>query len=151
MQGHRDEICNLYLDDTIVFSKTFKEHVDDVRTVLQRLRQQRIKLQPTKYAVFKHEICYLGRIISAEGSKMNPAESIAVRALKERKPDTVGELRAIMGLLSYYKQYIRDMYICNSLQPSKLDCGDRKRPGKNLDKKKKGKQGIGLKPTNCMD
>lgn len=39
---------------------------------------------------------------------MDPADTVAVRALKEKQPKTVGELRAIMGLLSYYRQYIRD-------------------------------------------
>lgn len=39
---------------------------------------------------------------------MDPADTIAVRALKEKRPLTIGEVRAIMGLLSYYRQYIRD-------------------------------------------
>ena len=50
----------------------------------------------------------MGRIVSAEGSKVDPADTAAVRALKEKRPQTVGELRAVMGLLSYYQQYIRD-------------------------------------------
>lgn len=49
----------------------------------------------------------MGRIVSAEGSKIDPADNIAVRALKEKKPSTVGELQVIMGLLSYYRQYIK--------------------------------------------
>lgn len=39
---------------------------------------------------------------------MDPGDTAAVRALKEKRPQTVGELRAVMGLLSYYRQYIRD-------------------------------------------
>ena len=46
--------------------------------------------------------------MSADGSKMDPADTLAVRALKEKRPRTVGECRAVMGLLSYYRQYIRD-------------------------------------------
>lgn len=46
--------------------------------------------------------------MSAEGSTMDPADTLAVRALKDKRPKTVGECRTVMGLLSSYDQSIRD-------------------------------------------
>ena len=102
----RDEIAIPYLDDVIVFSATFEEHVEHLRTVLRRLREHGVKLKPRKCNLFKPEVSFLGRIISKDGYRMDPKSVKAVIALKESRPETVGEVRQLAGLLSYYRRYI---------------------------------------------
>ena len=102
LEGLNNEICVTYLDDILVFSDTFDEHVSRLRRVLQTARKSGMKLRAAKCHLFKKEVNYLGRIVSGDGHKPNPSDIDAVLALKEREPTTVGDVRKIMGLLGYY-------------------------------------------------
>ena len=108
LEGLRDDICVPYLDDVIIFSKTFDEHVENVRTVLRRLRSHGIKLKAKKCRLFEKEVNYLGRIVSADGYRVDSSNTKAVLTLKETKPKTVGDVRKLLGLLGYYRRYIQD-------------------------------------------
>ena len=104
----RDEVCVPYLDDVLVFSSSFDQHIQNVRQVLKRQRECGIKLRPKKCDFFKSEVCYVGRVVSAEGYKMNPKDVEAVKELKHETPTTVREMRKLMGFLGYYRSYIPD-------------------------------------------
>ena len=97
----RDNVAIPYLDDIIAFSRSFKEHVEHLRTVLQRLRKHGVKLKPCKCSLFKREVQFLGRIVSGDGYRMDPGCVRAVEKLKEQIPKTVGEVRQLAGILSY--------------------------------------------------
>jgi len=107
LAGLRDECCIPYIDDIIVFSQSFEEHVEHIRTVLQRMRQHGTKLKPRKCRLFRKEVSCLGRIISADGHRPDPSNVEAVTALREKQPTTVGEVRKLLGLLGYHRQYIQ--------------------------------------------
>ena len=104
----RDDICNTYLDDVLVHSGSFNERVEHVRTVLRRLREHGAKLKPRKCKLFKREVSYLGRIVSAEGYRMDPSNTETVKSLTENTPKTVGDLRKLLGFLGYFRHYIKD-------------------------------------------
>uniref|UniRef100_A0A3B3SU43 Gypsy retrotransposon integrase-like protein 1 n=1 Tax=Paramormyrops kingsleyae TaxID=1676925 RepID=A0A3B3SU43_9TELE len=108
LEGIRDECCVPYLDDVLCYSKSFSDHVDDLRKVFQKVREHGIKLRPNKCELFKRQVRYIGRLVSGEGIQIDPADLEAVRTLKNKEPHTVGEVRALLGFLSYYRSYIQD-------------------------------------------
>ena len=104
----RDQICIPYLDDIIVYSKSFEEHVEHVRLVLQKLQQHGVKLKPGKFRLFKRQVSFLGRIVSEKGYNIDPKATEAVILLKSKIPRTVGEVRRVIGLLGVYRRHIKD-------------------------------------------
>jgi hypothetical protein len=74
----KGKICEPYLDDILVYGETFEEHVQNLRVVLKRLMDKGIKLRPNKCVFAKTEVRYLGRLLSGEGYRPDPADTIAV-------------------------------------------------------------------------
>ena len=108
LEGLRDEICTPYLDDVTVYSKSFTEHIEHLRKVLRRLRESGVKLKPRKCKLFRKEVSFLGRVVLANGYKLDPTSIAPVLNLAKNPPKTVGEVRQIIGLLGYYRKYIKD-------------------------------------------
>ena len=50
------EICLIYLDDIIVFSFTFEEHLRKLRAVLTQLQTTNLKLAPKKCELFQCQV-----------------------------------------------------------------------------------------------
>ncbi|KAI3359702.1 hypothetical protein L3Q82_013802 [Scortum barcoo] len=100
-----DECCIPYLDDILCYAHTFEEHVEQLRKVLRALQSHGVKLRPKTCNLFRQEVRYVGRLVSAEGLRMDPK---AVHALRKEKPATVGDVRRIVGFLSYYRSYTQD-------------------------------------------
>ena len=103
-----DEMCLPYLDDVIVFSETFSEHIEHLRKVLRRLKSYDVKLKPSKCSLFKREVSFLGRVISQDGYQIDPKATNAVTAMKNLQPRTVGEVRRLMGLLGVYHRHVKN-------------------------------------------
>jgi len=96
-------IC--YLDDIIIFSKTFDEHVERLEEVFNRLEKAGFKLKPKKCSLFQKEVSFLGHIVSAEGVKTDPEKIEKVKNWPI--PVNVTDIRSFLGLCSYYRRFCK--------------------------------------------
>ena len=70
--------CSIYLDDNIIFSSTFEDHLKRLHAVLENLEKHNMKLKPNKCTFFKEKVVYLGHMVSAEGILVDPTKTEAV-------------------------------------------------------------------------
>ena len=107
LQNLMDKVCMAYLDDVLVYSKTFEGHVENLRRVLQCLRKKGVKLNLGKCNLFKQEVKYLGRLISECGYRPDHKDTEALNKCKI-PPMNIGQLRSLIGFLGYYRTYVKD-------------------------------------------
>lgn len=98
------QIMLVYLDDILVYSSTFEDHLAHLQTVLQRLRETGLKVKVEKCRFLQSSVRFLGHQISAEGIGTDPDKIAAVRQWPV--PTTVKELRSFLGFYSYYRRFL---------------------------------------------
>ena len=96
--------CLLYLDDIIVFSSSFQEHLQRLDRVFERLYDAGLKLKPSKCQFLQEKVKYLGHVVSKEGIQTDPDK---VAALKDWPiPRSIKDLRRFLGFSSFYRRFV---------------------------------------------
>ena len=97
--------CLIYLDDLIVFSRMEEEHLHQLHVVFDQLREYNLKLKPSKCNLFKEKINYLAHQVSKQG--VQPSDMNLKAITKFAPPRTYTEIRAFLGLVGHYRQFIK--------------------------------------------
>ena len=103
-EGLHLDICYIYLDDLIIFSKTFEEHLERLEKIFKRLREINLKLSPKKCEFFKRKVKYVGNIVSEHGIEPDPDKIDKVQNWPT--PTNPDEVRRFLGFVGYYRRFI---------------------------------------------
>ena len=96
----------IYLDDIIVFSSMFQEHLQHLSGVFQALNDAGVQLKPSKCHFALREVRYLDHVVSQAGIKPDNDKIKAVSTYPV--PRSIKELKQSLGLTNYYRWFIRD-------------------------------------------
>ena len=101
-----EDVSNSYIDDVIVFSNTWEEHLQHLRQVLERLRKHGLTAKPVKCEWGAASLIYLGYMVGHGKVSVPEARVVALRNFQ--KPVTKTDLRAFLGTVGYYRRFIQD-------------------------------------------
>lgn len=94
----------VYVDDILIFSRLFDEHLQHLAQVFDRLKNANLKLQPTKCHFAEKEVKFLGHVISIKGVSVDPEKTKAVSEFPV--PKTPKQVRSFLGMANYYRRFI---------------------------------------------
>ena len=94
----------VYLDDILIFNRSWEEHVRQFRQVLNTLHQHRLYLNMEKCSFAINNIKYFGYVIDSTSIHVDPEK---VHILKDwHIPQNIHELRSFLGLVNFYRWFI---------------------------------------------
>lgn len=100
------DFCYSYLDDYLIFSDSLESHYRHLHQLFSRLKEYGMVINPTKCIFGAEEVNFLGCVVSSAGIK--PIDT-KVEAIKQFPvPKTVRELRRFLGMINFYRRFIKD-------------------------------------------
>ncbi|XP_020156067.1 uncharacterized mitochondrial protein AtMg00860-like [Aegilops tauschii subsp. strangulata] len=99
-----DKLVVVFTDDILIYSKGEEEHKEQLRAVLQRLRDHQLYAKFSKCEFWLKKVRFLGHVLSAEGIAVDPSKVKDV--LDWTAPTTISEIRSFLGLAGYYRRFI---------------------------------------------
>lgn len=97
--------CLVYLDDVLIYSRSFSEHLQHLEEILSRFQSSGLKLNPSKCCFARDQVQFLGHVVSKDGIQPDPRNVKSVQDWPT--PRSATEVRAFLGLCSYYRKFIR--------------------------------------------
>ena len=95
--------CTNISDDIIVFGKGQEEHNKNLRGVLQRLKENNLRLNKDKCEFSKTEIKFYGHIFSSSGLRPNP---VKVEGNQKARPSRdPSEVKSLLGMAQYVSRF----------------------------------------------
>ncbi|UYV60240.1 hypothetical protein LAZ67_1000522 [Cordylochernes scorpioides] len=106
LKGLKWTMALCYLDDIVVYSKSFNEHLHRLEIILQCLDKAELRLNPKKCLFGTKRIRVFGHLVDSKGIYPDPEKIEAIA--KFLTPKSITDVRSFIGLCSYYRRFIEN-------------------------------------------
>ena len=106
LRGLTWNIALAFLDDVVVLGTSFSDHVKNLRQVLERFRDYKLKLKPKKCSFFQQRVEFLGREV--DGSGLHLKEEHVNAVVGWPTPTCTKEVEQFLGLVNYHRVFLKD-------------------------------------------
>ena len=100
------EFAGAYLDDVVIFSCSWEDHLAHLSRVFACLHAAGLTVKPSKCSFGFEKTLYLGHIIG--GGNICPDPEKVESVINYRRPSTKRDVRAFLGLIGYYRKFLKD-------------------------------------------
>ena len=98
--------CAVYLDDVVIFSATWEDHLQRIRALLDRLLWAKLTVNLAKCEFAKAKVTYLGKVVGQ--GEVRPVQAKVEAIQQFPVPNTKKELMRFLGLAGYYRGFCRN-------------------------------------------
>lgn len=99
--------CVVFLDDICVTGANDKDHISNLRAVLERLRETGLTVKLSKCRFLQESVKYLGFIIDKKGLRPDTTKLDAISSAP--RPENITQLKSFLGMLNYYGKFISNL------------------------------------------
>lgn len=93
-----------YIDDILIFSKSFSEHINHLTQLLEAIKKEGFRVKFTKCTFASDSVKYLGHII--QNNTIRPVRDNLVSIKDFPTPKTQKNIRQFLGKINFYHEYL---------------------------------------------
>jgi hypothetical protein len=100
-------LLEVYIDDVIIKSTGFREHMADLRVCLERMKKYSLRMNPTKCAFGVSVGQFLGFVVHQHGIQIDPKKVESIKKIRE--PSYKKDVQKLLGKINYLRCFISNL------------------------------------------